>query len=111
MPDPTTDFTIFDARELINWEGFLVGDEPIENVPALRRPLTQSRQRNIERYIELMATDVVFHVDATSLEGRRPSAGDAISDSGGTHYNVLFCERQTIGNTYVLVARKIEELP
>jgi hypothetical protein len=111
MPEPTTDFTVFDARELINWEAFLVGDEPIDNVPALRRPLTQSRQRNVERYIELMATDVVFHVDAESLAGRRPSAGDIISDSSDVHYNVLFCERQTIGNTYVIVVRKIEELP
>jgi hypothetical protein len=111
MPTPTTDFTIFDAQELINWDSFLSGEDPISNVRALRRPLTQSRQRNVERYIELAATDVVFHVDATQLEGRHPAAGDTISDSSSIQYNVLFCEKQTIGNTYVIIARKIEEEP
>jgi hypothetical protein len=109
MPDPTSDFTVFDAQELINWESFLSGEDPISNIRALRRPLTQSRQRNVERYIELAATDVVFHVDATQLDGRHPAAGDRISDASAIEYNVLFCEKQTIGNTYALVARKIEE--
>jgi hypothetical protein len=109
MPTPTTDFTVFDAQELINWEGFLTGDDPISNIRALRRPLTQSGQRNVERYITLEATDVVFHVDATQLTDRRPAAGDTISDASSTQYNVLFCEKQTIGNTYTLIARKVEE--
>jgi hypothetical protein len=109
MPIPTADFTIFDAQELINWESFLNGDEPISDVRALRRPLTQSRQRNVKRYVELQGSDVVFHVDASQLAGRNPAAGDAISDSNGVHYNLIFCEKQTIGNTYAMIVRKIEE--
>src|SRR5690349_1570152 len=109
MPTPTTDFTIFDAVELINWESFLSGDEPVHDVRALRRPLTQSAQRNVERYIELQASDVVFHVDATPLVDRHPSGGDTVSDGSATSYNVLFCEKQTIGNTYTIIVRKIPE--
>src|SRR5438105_1626269 len=109
MPTPTTEFTIFDAEELINWESFLNGEDPVSNVRALRRPLTQSRQRNIERYVTLQATDAVFHVDAGQLSDRHPGAGDILSDANAVRYNVLFCEKQTIGNTYAIVARKIEE--
>src|SRR6266516_5915124 len=70
MPTPTTDFTVFDAQELINWDSFLTGDDPISNIRALQRPLTQSGQRNVELYITHKATDVVFHVDATQLANR-----------------------------------------
>ena len=109
MPTPTTDFTIFDAVELIAWDSFSLGDDPIQDVRALRRPLTQSAQRNVERYIELQASDVVFHVDATQLADRRPSAGDRISDASATSYDVLFREKQTIGNTYTIIVRKVPE--
>jgi hypothetical protein len=109
MPTPTTDFTIFDAQELINWDSFFTGDDSISNIRALRRPLTQSGQRNVERYVELQGTDVVFHVDATQLADRHPAPGDTISDSSTTQYNVLFCEKQTIGNTYTIIVRKVEE--
>jgi hypothetical protein len=57
-----SDFSIFDGQETVTYNA---GGTTIENVPALRRPLTQSRQRNVERYIELEATDVVFHLDTT----------------------------------------------
>jgi hypothetical protein len=109
MPTPTTDFTIFDSIELINWDAFLTGDDPLHDVRAVRRPLTQSAQRNVERYVDLRATDVVFHVDATQFGDRRPLAADTISDASLMSYTVLFCEKQTIGNTYTIVARKIEE--
>src|SRR4051794_32511878 len=109
MPTPTTDFTIFDAGEFIKWDSFLNGDDLISNVRALRRPLTQSAQRNVERYVDLQAADVVFHVDATQLTDHHPAAGDLISDANATQYNVLFCEKQTIGNTYTLIVRKVEE--
>ena len=61
MPTPTTDFSIFDGQELVSYTP--VSDPAVENVPALRRPLTQSGQRNVERYVELEFSDVVFHLD------------------------------------------------
>ena len=54
MPTPTTDFSIFDGQELVTYDP--VGrSRSSANIPAVRRPLTQSRQRNVERYIELAA--------------------------------------------------------
>jgi hypothetical protein len=69
----------------------------VSNVPALRRPLTQSRQRNVERYLELQPSDVVFHIEASALGAGRPTAGDIISDSS------------FIGNTYAIIVRQREE--
>ena len=65
MPTPTPDFSIFDWQELVTYAP--VSDDLVENVPALRRPLTQSGMRNVERYVELLATDVVFHLDGANL--------------------------------------------
>src|SRR5215211_5417797 len=97
MPTPTTDFSIFDWQELVSYAP--VADEPVENVPALRRPLTQSGMRNVERYIDLLPTDVVFHLDGMNLATKVLGPGDAITDVGGVTYQVLFCERQTLNNT------------
>ena len=91
MPTPTTDFSIFDWQELVSYAP--VTDDPVENVPALRRPLTQSGMRNVERYIELFPTDVVFHLDGTNLASKTLLGGDVITDSHSVTYQVLFCER------------------
>jgi hypothetical protein len=104
MPIPTTDFSIFDGQELVTYEP--VGQTIVENIAAVRRPLTQSRQRNVERYIELQATDVVFHLDAEPLANSPLNAGDTLTDSQSVVYAVLFVERQTLNNTIALVCRR-----
>jgi hypothetical protein len=103
MPTPTADFSIFDGQELVSYEP--VSDPPVGDVPALRRPLTQSRQRNVERYIELFPTDMVFHLDAGPLGSTSIMAGDTITDANSVTYLVLFVERQTLHNTVAVVCR------
>jgi len=103
MPTPTTDFSIFDGQELVTYES--INDPAVFNVPAVRRPLTQSRMRNVERYIELQATDFVFQLDATPLATTTLAAGDTITDASFTTYTVLFIERQTLNNTAAAVCR------
>jgi hypothetical protein len=103
MPSPTTDFSIFDGQELVSYEP--VSDPPVDNVPAIRRPLTQSRQRNVERYVVLFATDVVFHLDATPLASTQLMAGDTLTDAQSVTHQVMFVERQTLENTIVVVGR------
>jgi hypothetical protein len=106
MPTPTTDFSIFDWQELVSYAP--VSDDPVENVPALRRPLTQSGMRNVERYVDLVPTDVVFHLEGTNLALKVLGPGDAITDSLSVAYLVLVYERQTLNNTVVVVCRRSE---
>jgi hypothetical protein len=106
MPTPTTDFSIFDWQELVSYAP--ASDVLVENVRALRRPLTQSGMRNVERYVELDQTDVVFHLDGTNLASKTLLAGDVITDSHGVTYQVLFLERQTLNNTIAVVCRHSE---
>ena len=103
MPTPTTDFSIFDGQELVSYEP--VSDPPVDNVPGVRRPLTQSRQRNVERYVELQATDFVFHLDAGPLAATHVMAGDTITDAQSQTHLVVFVERQTLDNTIAAVCR------
>jgi hypothetical protein len=105
MPTPTTDFEIFDGRELVTYDP--ASTAAVANVPAVRRPLTQSRQRNVERYIVLEATDVVFHLDGAPLAGVVLAAGDVITDAGSQDFQVLFVERQTFENTVAVVCRAV----
>jgi hypothetical protein len=102
MPTPTTDFSIFDGQELIAYEP--TSDPPINDVRAVRRPLTQSSQRNVERYVDLEPTDVVFHLDGVPLATTHLMAGDTLTAGGQTHL-VLFVERQTFNNTVAAVCR------
>jgi hypothetical protein len=102
MPTPTTDFSIFDVQELVSYEP--VTDPVVADVPAIRRPLTQSSQRNVERYVELEPTDVVFHLDGAPLATTHLMAGDTLTAGGQTHL-VLFVERQTFNNTVAVVCR------
>jgi hypothetical protein len=103
MPNPTTDFSIFDGIELVTYDP--VSGPAVSNVRGVRRPLTQSRQRNVERYIELQATDVVFHLDGGPLASTQIAAGDTITDAESIAYSVLFVERQTLNNSVVTVCR------
>ena len=105
MPTPTTDFSIFDGQELVTYTP--VSDPIVENLPALRRPLTQSQQRNVERYVELQATDVIFHLDATDLSSTTLAAGDTLMDGSSVLYQVIFLERQTLSNTVAAVGRPL----
>lgn len=105
MPTPSTDFSVFDWQEVVAYAP--VSDDPVENVPALRRPLTQSGMRNVERYVELLSTDVVFHLDATNLASKTLMVGDVITDAHSAAYQALFIERQTLGNTVAVVCRPI----
>jgi hypothetical protein len=103
MVTPTADFSIFDGQELVEYEP--ISDPVVSDVPAVRRPLTQSQQRNVERYVTLEATDVVFHLDTTPLSATELMAGDSITDADGATHLVLFIERQTLGNTAAAVCR------
>jgi len=106
MPTPTTDFSIFDWQELVSYAP--VSDDPVENVPALRRPLTQSGMRNVERYVDLFPTDVVFHLEGTNIAPKILGPGDAITDAAAITYHVLVYERQTLNNTVAVVCRRSE---
>ena len=97
-----SDFSIFDGQETATYNA---GGTTIEDVPALPRPLTQSRQRNVERYIELEATDVVFHLDADALSGVTVAAGDTLTDQNSVSYSVLFVEHQSLNRTIAVVGR------
>ena len=99
-----SDFSIFDGQETVT---YVSGGTTVEGVPTLRRPLTQSRQRNIERYIELVATDVVFHLDASALSGVSVAAGDSLTDQNSVSYNVLFVEHQSLNRTIAAVGRPV----
>ena len=103
MPTPTTDFSIFDGQQLVTYEP--AGGTIVEDIPAIRRPLTQSRQRNVERYIELLPTDAVFHLEAAPLANSALAAGDTLTDGEGVVHEVLFVERQTLNNTVAVVCR------
>jgi hypothetical protein len=103
MPTPTTDFSIFDGQELVTYDP--ATGPPVSDVAAVRRPLTQSRMRNVETFVALQATDVVFHLDAAPLIGATLAAGDTITDAGSNVHQVLFVERQTLNNTVAAVCR------
>jgi hypothetical protein len=103
MPTPTTDFSIFDGQELVTYDP--VTGSTVTNVPAVRRPLTQSRGRNVESFVTLQATDVVFHLDGTLLAATTLAGGDTITDANSDTYQVLFVERQTLNNTVLAVCR------
>jgi hypothetical protein len=106
MPIPTIDFSIFDNEELLSYVP--TSDPSVDNVKALRRPLTQSTQRNVERFVELHATDVVFHLDASLLAATTLASGDVVVDAGGQHYQVLFIERQVFNNCVAAVCRPVD---
>jgi hypothetical protein len=99
-----SDFSIFDGQELVAYNTSMT---TVENVPALRRPLTQSRQRNVERYLELLPTDVVFHLDASALSGIAVAAGDSLMDQNSVNYAVMFVELQTLNRTIAAVVRPV----
>ena len=105
MPTPTTDFTVFDGQELVTYDP--ASGPAVANVRPVQRPLTQSRMRNVERYITLEATDVVFHLAAALLASVALSAGDTITDAGSQTYQVLFVERQTLNETIAVVCRPV----
>ncbi|HJQ81802.1 MAG TPA: hypothetical protein VJ828_17690 [Lacipirellulaceae bacterium] len=102
MPTPTTDFSIFDGQELVTYDP--LSGSTISNVPAVRRPLTQSRMRNVESFVNLAATDFVFHLDGAPLANTALAAGDTVI-ANSVSYQVLFVERQSLKNTVAAVCR------
>ncbi|MCC7475128.1 MAG: hypothetical protein IT425_07005 [Pirellulales bacterium] len=104
MPTPTTDFSIFDGQEIVSYWP-TVGEE-VTGIRAVRRPLTRSAQRNVERYVELQPTDVVFHLDGAPLATTSLAMGDTLQDESSQSYEVLFVERQTLKNSVVVVGRQ-----
>lgn len=103
MPLPTNEFSIFDNQELVTYTPS--GGSPVNAIRAVRRPLTQSRQRNVERYVELEPTDVVFHLDAAPLASAALAVGDTLTDSGGVAHEVMFVERQTLNMAVAVIGR------
>ncbi|HVT28653.1 MAG TPA: hypothetical protein VHE81_11620 [Lacipirellulaceae bacterium] len=104
MPTPTTDFSVFDWQELVTYAP--VADTAVNDVLALRRPLTQSGMRNVERFIQLRFNDVVFHLDGTNLVAKVLGAGDVVTDANSVTYQVLVYERQMLNNTVAVVCRR-----
>lgn len=105
MPSLTFEFSVFDNQELVTYAP-LVG-AVVNNVPAVRRPLTQSRQRNVERYVDLQVSDVIFHLGGASLAGATLAIGDSITDANSRSYGVVFVERQTLGSVVVAIGRAV----
>jgi hypothetical protein len=103
MTDPTTDFGIFDHQELVTW---VAAGGSVENIRAVRRPLTQSAGRRIEQFVSLNGDDVVFHLDAAPLVGAAIAAGDGL-ESATTAYTVIFYERQSFETTILAVCRPV----
>jgi hypothetical protein len=103
MPTPATEFAIFDGQELVAYTP--AGGSAVEDVPALRRPLTKSAQRNVESFVELHATDVIFHLDTAALATITLAAGDTLTDAASQGYQVLFVERQSWNSIAVVVGR------
>jgi hypothetical protein len=101
---PTTDFSIFDGQEVVSYEP--AGGPVVDDIRAVRRPLTHSRQRNVERYVQLLATDVIFHLDATLLVAAQLAAGDSLTDADDVLHTVMFVERQSLNNTVAVVCRR-----
>ena len=101
MSDPTTDFGIFDHQELVSW---IAGGGPVNNIRAVRRPLTQTVGRRIEQFVSLNANDVVFHLDAAPLAGVELALGDGLQSAIGL-YLVIFYEFQSFNTTILAVCR------
>ena len=104
---PEGDFVIFDNFELMSYQQG--NGDPLENVKAVRRPLTQSQQRNVERYIQLEPGDVIWHVDITGFHesGVYPAAGDFIITSDQQEYNVIFAEEHAFNTNVAVVGRHV----
>lgn len=103
MPTPTTDFSIFDWQELVTYAP--ASGSVVEDVRALRRPLTRSAMRNVERFVELEPTDVVFYLEGTNLASILLGLNDSITDSLSVVYEVVFYERQTLNSVVAVVCR------
>ncbi len=105
MASPTFEFPVFDGQELVTYAP--AAGAAVSNVPAVRRPLTQSRQRNVERYVDLQVSDVIFHLGGTALAASTLAVGDVITDANSHGYNVVFVERQTLGSIVVAIGRAV----
>lgn len=101
MPDPTTDFGIFDRQELVSW---ITGSGSVDNIRAVRRPLLHTQGRRIEQFVSLEATDVVYHIEAAPLVEAGIALGDSLQ-AGTRLYLVLFYEYQSFGTTILVVCR------
>jgi hypothetical protein len=101
MPEPTTDFAVFDHQELVNW---VTAGGPINGIRAVQRPLTQTVGRRIEQFVSLVATDVVFHLDGAPLAAATLAVDDSLETSDGT-YVVIFFEWQSFETTILAVCR------
>jgi len=105
MPTPSFEFSVFDGQELVT---YLPTSAPaVADIAAVRRPLSRSTQRNVERYVELQATDVIFYLEAAALAGVALAASDSMTDADGATYSVLFVERQTLESTIAVVCRPV----
>ena len=103
MPLPTTDFGVFDGQILVDWNP---GSGTITGIRAVERPLTKSTGRRIEQFVALDGAEHVFHLDATGpLAGIEMFSGDSLSVQGGAGFStIVFVERETLGNTWMVVA-------
>ncbi len=101
MPEPTTDFSIFDNQELVSW---IAASGRIDGIRAVRRPLTQTVGRRIEQFVTLVATDIVFHLEAAPLAGVELGTDDGL-ETATSAYVVIFHEHQSFNNTILTVCR------
>ena len=104
---PVGDFAVFDNFELITYQQGNAA--PLENVRAVRRPLTQSQQRNVERYIQLEPGDVVWHVDIAGFHdnGTYPAPGDLVTTADQQEFNVIFAEEHAFNTIVAVIGRLV----
>jgi len=103
MPEPSFSFAVFDGQEIVSYTPS--GEPAVEGIRAVRRPLTKSSQRNVERFVELTATDIVLHLDALPLAEIELAVGDSLTDANSVVHEVLFAERQALSSSVAVVCR------
>jgi len=104
---PEGDIAVFDNFEFITYtQG---SANPMESVRAIRRPLTQSQQRNVERYIQLEPGDIIWHVDLAGFHdaGVYPAVGDIVTTYDQQDYNVIFAEEQAFNTNVAIIGRHV----
>jgi len=77
MDHATNDFQVFDHKLEAN---YLPYEGNVIETQAISRPLTKSAVRNVERYLQLKATDKIFLVDYKTDHKLEPLTPAVLTD-------------------------------